>query len=850
MMTTRELLQAAAASSSTCASLQPPASTAARRSLAAALLCALLAACGGGGSDGSDSTTTSGTTTGTTTTVTAPTITTSPTSVSVTAGASASFSVVAATGGGTLSYQWYRNGTAISGATAASYTIATTATTDAGTYYVVVTNSAGSATSANATLTVQVAGSGGTGSVVPLDIAISSQPAMVRAAIGDAVSLSVTATGSGTLSYQWYKGGVAISGATAATYAIPSLAAGHAGRYHVVVTNPAGSLASAKATVTPTSSGEPVDVYDLNDGFNPADAIGNVSFAYTVTLNGADVTGTGFATSVTIGSVTTLTDTAGKTVVVDMAASPITVVSTVTADNVNVVLTDTFTTGIKFTSTRQFGIALDGATISSTAGPAINVNSAVRTFVVLRNSSTLTESSPAATASNAAFYSKGSLLFSGTGTATITAGADYATAAVKVKDHVRIASGTLTLKTRYNPATKLGGTAALIAGTDTSKTYGISASAAFVMDGGTVTMTSADLLSSGSFVGWGRGVGVSGIDDASSTNASVINSDGSVSAARTGFVIVNDGALTINTYDKALTAKYTCRGSTYTSSAGSYKDFDGDGVCSTPSTETSTAPADPNPFVTINGGQIIIRTTGTSCDPTETMGGGSSVCTSTSPKVSPEGIEAKSVLTVNGGTIEIESTDDAINAGISIGNTNYATNYGNAVVVNGGSVYAASSNNDGIDSNAVANPGVTINGGKVIANGTGAPEEGFDVDPYNVAFNGGTAIGIGGNNSSVSAASTQRYASLTSLSASRTLAIWRTSGSTALIFAYTTPAFGNSGAGRAATMTDAGLVSGGSYVYAYVDAASITCSAWFHGLCVGTMSAALPASGTTALTVR
>jgi hypothetical protein len=545
----------------------------------------------------------------------------------------------------------------------------------------------------------------------------------------------------------------------------------------------------------------------------------------------------------------TLTDAQGKTVVVDTTASPMTVVSTVASGTVMVTLAGSFATGIKFTSAKALGITLSDATIASSAGPAINVASAVRAFVVLSGASTLTEASPADTAANAAVYGKGALLFSGSGSATITAGPDYATHAIKAKDHVRVAGGTLTLKTRYNPASKLGGTAALIAGTDTSKVYGISANGGFIMDGGSLAISSADLLSSGNFPGWGRGIGVSGVDDSSSTNASVITAAGSVIAARTGFIVINGGTLTIDTYDKGITAKYKCRGSTTTTSAGSYADYDGDGSCITPDTATSTAAADPNPFVTVNGGTLTIRTTGTPCDPTETQGN-SGTCTSTSPSVSPEGIEAKSVLTINGGTIDIQSTDDALNAGISIGNTNYATNYGNAIVVNGGRVYAASSGNDGIDSNAVASPGVTINGGVVVANGAGAPEEVFDVDPYTVAFNGGTAIGVGGGNSGVYSGSTQRYATLGSLSRGKTLAVWNKSTST-LVFAYTLPSAGTSSAGLSALLSQAGLSTSASYVYAQLsDASAITCSEWFHGLCVGTMSATLPASGTSALTLR
>ena len=74
--------------------------------------------------------------------------------MTVTAPASAAFSVVAA-GDAPLRYQWRRNGTNIPGATSASYTLTPTAVSDTGAQFdVVVTNAAGTATSATASLTV------------------------------------------------------------------------------------------------------------------------------------------------------------------------------------------------------------------------------------------------------------------------------------------------------------------------------------------------------------------------------------------------------------------------------------------------------------------------------------------------------------------------------------------------------------------------------------------------------------------------------------------------------------------------------------------------------------------------
>lgn len=85
---------------------------------------------------------------------TAPSITTQPANKTVTLGQTATFTVVA-TGTAPLSYQWQKGGTPITGATAASYTTPASTSADNGAQFrVVVSNSAGSATSNTATLTV------------------------------------------------------------------------------------------------------------------------------------------------------------------------------------------------------------------------------------------------------------------------------------------------------------------------------------------------------------------------------------------------------------------------------------------------------------------------------------------------------------------------------------------------------------------------------------------------------------------------------------------------------------------------------------------------------------------------
>src|SRR5436190_16124405 len=130
-----------------------------------------------------------------------PSITTQPANKTVNPGETATFSVTA-TGSTPLSYQWRKNGANITGATSRSYTTpATTAADNGSLYSVVVSNSGGSVTSHNATLTVR------------LPPTITTQPANKTVNVGQTAKFSVTATGTTPLQYQWMKNGVNITGA-------------------------------------------------------------------------------------------------------------------------------------------------------------------------------------------------------------------------------------------------------------------------------------------------------------------------------------------------------------------------------------------------------------------------------------------------------------------------------------------------------------------------------------------------------------------------------------------------------------------------------------------------------------
>jgi hypothetical protein len=170
--------------------------------------------------------------------VVAPSITTDPANQVVNIGATASFSVGTA-GTAPFTYQWYFNGAAIAGATDPTYTITDAQQAEAGSYTVSVSNSAGTATSSPAVLTV----------VVPTGYPdITVQPQSTTVAFDGSAVLSVAVSGTGPFTYQWYLNGTAVSGATASTYKATS-----PGGYTVSVTNSVGSTTSNPAIVSAAS---------------------------------------------------------------------------------------------------------------------------------------------------------------------------------------------------------------------------------------------------------------------------------------------------------------------------------------------------------------------------------------------------------------------------------------------------------------------------------------------------------------------------------------------------------------------------------------------------------------------
>lgn len=231
--------------------------------------------------------------------VTAPSITVQPVSIARLDGQTAAFSITAT--GAPLYFQWKRNGSNVVGATSSAYSFTCTLAANNGdSYTCVVSNSANGltnpVTSSVAVLTVTAAPPG-----------IAVQP--VNRAIGEnqSVTISLTATGSPTLHYQWKRGATNV-GTDANSYTFTAQMADNGAQFTCTVSNGGGSLISNTVTLTvialPQITTQPVatQVAVGTDAFFTIAATGT-GLTFQWKRNGANIVGATGATCVFTTSV-------------------------------------------------------------------------------------------------------------------------------------------------------------------------------------------------------------------------------------------------------------------------------------------------------------------------------------------------------------------------------------------------------------------------------------------------------------------------------------------------------------------------------------------------------------------
>lgn len=332
-----------------------------------------------------------------------------------------------------------------------------------------------------------------------------------------------------------------------------------------------GSTVSIDSTTTSSATAEG----NTDAAYDEDDLLANSTFSSTVTIN--------FGTSVTITN-----PLEGAGVVVTESNGDVTVTATVS--EVAYEVSGTTSNGsLKIYSDKKFKLTLNGANITNNDGPAINIQSGKRAFVVLADNTTNTlVDGSSYTASGdedmkAAFFSEGQLIFSGAGSLTVQGNYKHG---ICSDEYMRMISGSITVSS--------------------AKSDGIHTNDAFIGDGGSIT----------------------------------INSSGDGLQVEEGYIVINDGTFNITTVDKGISAAWdtdTTIDPFITINGGTIN-----------VTSTAGEGIESKSILTVNNGNITVKSSddGWNASTFIYINGGNSYVYSTSN----DGIDSNGKITVTGGT--------------------------------------------------------------------------------------------------------------------------------------------------------------------------------------------------------
>ncbi|MBE2212397.1 MAG: immunoglobulin domain-containing protein, partial [Opitutaceae bacterium] len=149
-----------------------------------------------------------------------------------------------------MSYQWFKDGLPLPSSGSTSFSLWSASDSDSGLYTMVATNSAGSASSRSARVTVRPPG----------PPRITQHPSSLFAGPGQRVEFTVNTVGPAPMTFQWFKDGQPISGGAGSLHVIPEAAVADGGAYHIEVSNAYGSTASEAAVLTVLNGLPPVPI--------------------------------------------------------------------------------------------------------------------------------------------------------------------------------------------------------------------------------------------------------------------------------------------------------------------------------------------------------------------------------------------------------------------------------------------------------------------------------------------------------------------------------------------------------------------------------------------------------------